>query len=120
VEVLVAIAFFAVVSVGLAGLAIGVINGNARSRELDIAVYLAHDWLETMRNTPYASITAAKFPEQGYGTITVGPESLPDFKRSVAIQNNTPTTGMTRVVVTVTSRRGGNVSEEMVVGPWQQ
>ncbi len=84
---------------------------------MDIAVYLAHDRLETIRNTAYASITAERFPTEGYGSITVGDPAVafPEFQRSVTIQENLPISGMKRVLVTV-SWAGGSVSEEMVVG----
>ena len=115
-EILVALAFFGVITVGMTGLAIGLLNGNAKSLSMATAVYLAHDRLETIRNTAYASITAANFPTQGYGTITVGSPAVafPDFQRVVTIQDNSPITGIKRVVVTV-SWRGGSVREEMLV-----
>jgi prepilin-type N-terminal cleavage/methylation domain-containing protein len=116
VEVLVALAFLGVFAVGMTGLAVAIVNGNARSQSMDIAVHLALDKLETIRNTPYANITTANFQAEGYGSIAVGSASFPDFVRSVAIQNDTPTTGMSRVIVTVGSRKGISVSEEMVVG----
>ena len=117
VEVLVALTFIAVFSAGMVGLAVTVVRGNSQAKAMDIAVFLAHDRLETIRNTAYTSITSANFPAQGYGTITVGSPavSFPDYQRSVSIQDNTPTSGMKRVVVTVTWR-GGSASEEMVVG----
>jgi Tfp pilus assembly protein PilV len=118
IEVLVSLAFMAVFAVGVTGLAVAILNGNAKSQSLDIAVYLALDKLETIRNTTYANITAANFPAEGYGTITVGnpPVSFPNFQRSVTIQNNAPATGMKHIVVTVASLQGSSVSEEMVVG----
>jgi hypothetical protein len=81
------------------------------------AVYLAHDRLETIRNTAYASITAANNPTEGYGAIRVGTPSVAfsDFQRATTIQDNTPIPGMKRVVVTV-SWQGGSVREEMLVG----
>ena len=117
VEVLVALTFIAVFSAGMVGLAVTVVRGNSQAKAMDIAVFLAHDRLETIRNTAYASITSANFPAEGYGTITVGSPAVAvsDFQRSVSIQDNTPASGMKRVVVTVTWR-GGSVSEEMVVG----
>ncbi|MFI5341496.1 MAG: prepilin-type N-terminal cleavage/methylation domain-containing protein [Candidatus Methylomirabilales bacterium] len=116
IELLVALAFMAVFAAGMTGLAIGILNGNAKSQSSDTAVYLALDKLETIRNTAYANVLQASFPAEGYGTITVGGVSFPNFQRSVTIQNNFPATGMTRVVVTVGSRQGNSVSEEMVVG----
>ena len=112
IEVLVALAFMAVFAAGMTGLAIAILNGNAKSQSMDIAIYLALDKLETIRNTAYASITTANFPAD---TVTVGNPPL-TFQRSVTIQLNTPTTGMNRVVVTVVTPKGSSVSQEMVVG----
>lgn len=117
VEVIVAVAIIAVFSVGIAMLAITVVTGNAQGRSTDVAVFLAHDRLEAIRNTPYPNITSANFPAEAYGSITVGspPQAFPDFQRSISIQDNTPTADVKRVVVTV-SWRGGSVSAETVVG----
>lgn len=112
IEVLVALAFMAVFAAGMTGLAIAILNGNAKSQSMDIAVYLALDKLETIRNTPYANITG------GADTVTVpNPPNPPlAFQRSVTIQIDTPTTGMKRVIVTVVTPQGSSVSQEMVVG----
>jgi Tfp pilus assembly protein PilV len=112
IEVLVALAFLAVFAVGMTGLAIAILNGNTKSKSTDIAVYLALDKLETIRKTAYASITAANFPADTY---TVGNPPLV-FQRSVTIQDNTPTTGVKRVVVTVVTPQRSSVRQEMVVG----
>lgn len=118
VEVLVALAVFGVFAAGMAGLVIGLVNANANSKDRDAAVFLALDRLETIRNTSYPNIIPANFPTEEYGTITLGtpPNSYPDFQRSVSIQDNVPMAGLKRVVVTVSSRRGVRVTEEMVVG----
>jgi len=116
-EMLVALAFIAVVSGGIASLAIGIVRANAQARMMDMAIYLAHDRLEVIRNAPYAGITAANFPAEGYGSIAVGTPSVsfPDFQRSVAVQDNTPFSGVKRVVVTV-SWRNGSLTEETIRG----
>lgn len=117
VEVVMAVALIAVFSVGIAMLAITVVTANAQAKATDIAVLLAHDRLEAIRNAAYPNITSANFPAEGYGSITIGspPQAFPDFQRSVSIQDNTPTADVKRVVVTV-SWRGGSVSKEMLVG----
>jgi hypothetical protein len=113
----VALAFGAVFSIGAAALAITVVTANAKAKSMDIAVYLAHDRLEAIRNTAFANVTAGNFPSEGYGTITIGSPAVayPDHQRSVSIQDNTPTSGVKRVLVTV-SWRSGRVTEEMLVG----
>jgi Tfp pilus assembly protein PilV len=115
VEVLVALAFLGVFAVGIVGLAITILNGNAKSQATDTAVYLALDKLESTRNTAYGSVTAGTVTEN-YGTITVAGVSYPEFQRTTVVSNNTPATGMKRVVVTVRSRRGSSVSQEIIVG----
>ena len=112
IEVLVALAFLAVFAVGMTGLAIAILNGNAKSKSTDIAVYLALDKLETIRKTAYADITTGNFLAD---TITIGNPPLA-FQRSVTIQIDTPTTGLKRVVVTVVTPQGSSVRQEMVVG----
>jgi type II secretory pathway pseudopilin PulG len=117
VEVLVSLAIIALFASGIAALAIAIVSGNEKAKSMDIAVFLAHDRLEAIRNTPYANITPARFQAQEYGTIEAGspPARFPAFQRSVTIQDNTPTAGVKRVVVTV-SWRGGSVREEALVG----
>jgi Tfp pilus assembly protein PilV len=113
--VLVALVFIAVFSAGLASVSLSVVRGNAQAKATDTAAFLALDLLEVIRNTPYAGVTSAAFPAQGYGSISIGGVAFPDFQRAASVQNDTPMAGMKRVVVTV-SWRGGSVSEEMLVG----
>ena len=115
IEVLVALAFLAVFAAGIVGLAIAMLNGNAKSQSNDTAVYLALDKLETIRNKAYSTVTAGTTVEN-YGTITVAGQSYTDFKRTTVVSDSTPATGMKRVVVTVLSRRGSSVSQEIIVG----
>lgn len=116
VEILVAIAVIAIFTAGLATLAGTLVTSGAKAKAMDTATFLAHDGLERIRNTPFANITAANFPDEGYGTIVVGNKTFPDHQRSVTIQ--TPAAGLSRVVVTV-SWQGGSVSEELLVGVGQ-
>jgi prepilin-type N-terminal cleavage/methylation domain-containing protein len=119
IEVLVALAFLAVFAAGITGLAIAILNGNAKSQASDTAVYLALDKLESIRNKAYSTVAAGSATE-AYGTITVatssGTVAYTDFQRTTVVTNDTPKTGMKRVVVTVISRRGNNVSHEMIIG----
>ncbi len=117
IEVLVSLLFIGIFSAGVVGLAVTVVQGNRQARSMDIAVYLAQDRLETIRNTAYASVVSATFPDEPYGSITAGspPTAYPAYRRSVSIQLDTPTSNMKRVVVTV-EWQGGQVREEMLVG----
>jgi type II secretory pathway pseudopilin PulG len=119
-EILVAVAVIAIFTAGLAALATGLVRGSAKAKSMDIAVFLAHDRLEQVRNTLFADIIPATFPDEAYGTIVVGnpPVEYPIHQRSVTIQDNTPAAGIKRVVVTVSWRGGGvPVTEEMLVAP---
>jgi len=115
IEVLVALAFLAVFAAGIVGLAIAVLNGNAKSQATDTALYLALDKLESTRNKTYSSVAPGSVTEN-FGTITVAGVSFPDFQRTTEVTDNTPKAGMKRVVVTVLSRRGSNVRQEMIIG----
>jgi Tfp pilus assembly protein PilV len=115
IEVLVALAFLAVFAAGITGLAVAILKGNAKSQSTDTAVYLALDQLETLRNKPYASVSAGSATED-YGTITVAGQPYADFQRTTEVTDDMPQTGMKRVVVTVRSRRGSKVVQEMIIG----
>lgn len=117
IEVVVAVAFIAVFTVGMVGLAVAVLDANRQAKGRDIAVFLVYDRLETIRNTAYAGVTSANFPTEGYGAVTVGKPavSFPEYQRSVSIQDDTPVSGMKHVVVTV-AWRGGSVSGETLIG----
>ncbi len=104
-EVLMALAFMAVVTVGVAGLGTAILNGNTRSRALTTAMHLAQDRLETIRNTDYDVIVPDSFPDD---------TPLRGISRTTAIQSDTPVRGVKRVVVTV-SWRGGSAQEETLV-----
>jgi hypothetical protein len=111
-EVLVAMAFMAVITVGMAGLAIAIVRGNAKSRDMATAVYLAQDRLETIRNTANANIVSGNFP----GCAPSPAETpLAGFQRRTCIQIDTPIAGMKRITVTV-SWGGGSITEEMLAG----
>jgi Tfp pilus assembly protein PilV len=117
IELLVALSFLAVLTAGIVGLAVTILKGNAKSQSNDTSVYLALDKLESIRNKTYSTVAVGTVTE-AYGTISVAGVSIPyrDFQRTTTVTDNTPGTGMKRVVVTVTSRRGSNVSQEMIIG----
>jgi prepilin-type N-terminal cleavage/methylation domain-containing protein len=80
-------------SVAIAGLAVGFpVSRTAvqTSSQVSVAISLARQTLEDMRNREYTSavdqITTANFPNQGYGTIV----NFPKHRRSVDIQNGVP------------------------------
>jgi len=123
IEVLVALAFMAVITTGVAGLAVAIINGNAKSRDLATATYLAQDRLEAIRNTAYANIVASNASLPGStdsatscpNPVTGAAEMISGFRRTTLIICDTPARGIKRIVVTV-SWTGGSTTEEMLVG----
>ena len=119
-EVLIALWFMAVITVGMTGLAIAIIKGNAKSRDIATAVYLAQDRLEAIRNTAYADITVsnANLPGTSYSAScsasTASPETLGVFRRTTTVYCDTPVANVKRIVVTVTGT-GGSITEELLV-----
>jgi hypothetical protein len=125
IELLIALTFIAVFAAGMTSLAIGVAKGNAQTRAMDTATFLALDLLEEIRNTPYPAVVTAMFPTEEYGQVTVprtvppgpapvGAVAFPGFRRSLLVVNNTPIQNTSRLVVRV-EWRGGSVREEMLV-----
>ncbi len=105
VEILVAMTFMAIITVGVTGLAVAILNGNTKSQDIGAASSYAEDCLETIRNTAYASIA----------TTTCASRPLASkFSHSVTIQDNTPVSGVKRVLVTV-SWAGGRITKESLV-----
>lgn len=105
IEVLVALTFMGVVTVGITALAITIVNGNAKSRAITIAVHLAQERLEAIRNTAYGSILPGNYPPDS-------PQA--GFQRTTAVEVDTPITGVKRIIVVV-SGGGGTAQEEMLV-----
>ncbi len=104
VEVLVALTFMAIVTVGVTGLAIAILTGNSKSTDVGAASNYAQDCLEAIRNTAYGSIATSS-------CTRVLPSK---FSRSVTIQDNTPVNGVKRVLVTI-SWAGGRITKETLV-----
>ncbi len=105
IEVLVAMTFMAITTVGVTGLVVAILNGNAKAQDIGAASNYAEDCLETIRNTAYESIATS--------TCTSRPLAA-KFSRSVAVQNDTPVSGVKRVLVTV-SWAGGRITKESLV-----
>jgi len=68
IEVVIAMAIFAIGILAVASLQVATINGNSSARKITEAVTLAENRLETMLNLPYAGITDGQATEGAYTT----------------------------------------------------
>jgi type IV pilus modification protein PilV len=68
IEVVIAMAIFAIGILAVASLQVATINGNSSARKITEAVTLAENRLETMMNLPYAGITDGQATEGAYTT----------------------------------------------------
>jgi len=97
IEILVAMAVFAIASLGLAIGVTSVIRANQRSYLASIATNLAQDKLEELKARP-ASVS----PCTGANCDDPKPETNGvEFTRTWQVFNNSPTTGVKRIDVTV-------------------
>lgn len=66
IEVVIAMAIFAIGVLAVASLQVATIKGNSSARKTTDAITLAEDRLETMMNSPYAGITNGQTTEGAY------------------------------------------------------
>ena len=91
IELLVAMVILSTGLLGIGRLAVGVVEGNLRSRNHGVATLLAQDRLEALKGTGAAPAT------EDYGTI---PE-FSRFKRVTDVRPGIPEAGLSTVTVTV-------------------
>jgi prepilin-type N-terminal cleavage/methylation domain-containing protein len=96
IEVLIGMVILTIVSLGLMSLTVSTIRGNALSQRLTTATTLVQDQLEEVKRLGYANAATAVGTED-YGAIA----SFPGFRRVTAVANDTPTTNVRTVTVTV-------------------
>ena len=94
IEVLISITILSIGLLGLAALQVHAIRGNALGKKNTLAVALAEEKMEEVRNTPYASI--------GAGTTTETSVNGRIYDRVTTVEDNTPATDMKRITVEVT------------------
>ena len=99
IELLVAMLILSTAFLGLGRVAIGVIQGNLRSRDHSVATFLAQDRIESLRGVGGAAASTT----EGYGTLP----DFPGFKRVTEVLRDTPETGLSTVTVTVSWDRDG-------------
>jgi prepilin-type N-terminal cleavage/methylation domain-containing protein len=95
-EVLITLLLLAIGILGVGGLAITTVQGNARGNQLTTATILAQDKVEQARTAGYAGAGALAGTE-GYGAVAGNPA----YKRVVSVADATPGTWMKTVTVTV-------------------
>ena len=93
IEVMIAIVILSVGLLGMASLTVGIIKGNKFSNEVTTATTLGQDKMEDIRRTGYSSVAAE--------TKAVLPSPYDQYKREVAVTNNSPATDMKTMTVKV-------------------
>ncbi len=81
IEVLIAIVILSVALLGMSALTVGIINGNAFSKNLSTATTLARDKMEDIRRLGYSGSPTTETPDtEAYGTITnASGDILPEY-----------------------------------------
>jgi len=88
IEVMVTIFILVVGLLGLYSTVVGVIQGNAHSKNISTATTLAQDKVEALRNQSYASLSS-------------GSDSSSIFTRTWTVSGDSPAVGLATVVVSV-------------------
>lgn len=89
IEVMITILVIVVGLLGVAGVAITVINGNTLAKEMTTATTLAQDKIEELKSTSYANITTGSDTQQSI------------YTRTWAVTSDSPVTGMKTIAVSV-------------------
>ncbi|MCY4485633.1 MAG: prepilin-type N-terminal cleavage/methylation domain-containing protein [Deltaproteobacteria bacterium] len=98
IELLVAMLILSTALLGLGRVAIGVVQGNLRSRDHSVATFLAQDRIESLRGGGGAVAPAT----EDYGAIP----DFPGFRRVTEVLRDTPERGLSTVTVTVSWDQG--------------
>ncbi len=93
-EILIAMVILSVGLLGIAGLTIGVIQGNAYSKHVSTATVVAEAKLEDIRRAGYANANAMA----GSDSVSMGGIT---FSRTTSVTNGSPGPNMKRLAVTV-------------------
>jgi len=92
-EILIAITILSVGLLGMASLTVGIINANKFSDEMTTATTLAQDKMEDIRRMSYPDVTSE--------TKAVLSSPYSQYKREVAVADDSPAAGMKTVSVKV-------------------
>jgi len=97
-EVLVAMVILAVGLLGMASLSIGIIKGNAFSKEISSATTCAREKLEDVERLGFSDTPATNTTvTESYNSMT----EYADYKRETITTVNTPVTDMKTITITV-------------------
>jgi len=97
IELLIAIVILSVGLLGMAALAVGIINGNKMSNDLTTATTLAQDKMEDVRRLGYSGVSATTATvTENYNSIT----GYAAYKRVTVTTVDSPAVGMKTMTVT--------------------
>ena len=109
IEVLVTALILTIGLLGTLGLATGIIRGNFFSKNITSATAIAQTQLEAVQNKGYANATTTNFPAAA-ATVTMGSVS---FSRTTTITNDSPSSNMKTVSVTVAWNETNNAARSV-------
>ena len=109
IEVLITALILTTGLLGTLGLATGVIRGNFFSKNLTSATAIAQTQLEAVQNRGYVNATTANFPA---AAVTVSMGSV-NFARTTIITNDSPSTNMKTISVTVSWAESNNAARSV-------
>jgi type IV pilus assembly protein PilV len=109
IEVLVTAVLLTVGLLGTLGLTTGVIRGNFFSKNITSATAIAQSQLEAVQNRGYVNATTTNFPAAAVA-VTMGNVN---FARTTTITNNSPSSNMKTISVTVTWTEANNAARSV-------
>jgi prepilin-type N-terminal cleavage/methylation domain-containing protein len=111
IEIMVAIALLSIGLLGMAGLTVGIMRGNALSSEVTTATALAQAKMEDIKRVGYSAATEIT---EEYNNIA----GYPLFKRDTEIDVDTPDLGMKTVTITVSwNSDASSIAVETILTP---
>ena len=110
-EVLIALSILSIGMLATGALAVGIISGNKRSKDLTTATILAQDKIESIREAGYANLPSSDgYVTEDYNSIVYAmggnTADYASFKRITTLTVDSPFTGMKEVNVSVYRRSG--------------
>ena len=109
IEVLVTALILTIGLLGTLGLATGIIRGNFFSKNITSATAIAQTQLEAVQNRGYVNATTTNFPAAA-ATVSMGNVS---FSRTTTITNDSPSSNMKTVSVTVAWNETNNAARSV-------
>ena len=109
IEVLVTALLLTIGLLGTLGLATGIIRGNFFSKNVTSATAIAQSQLEAVQNRGYVNATTTNFPSAA-ATVSMGSVS---FSRTTTITDNSPSSNMKTVSVTVSWNETNNAARSV-------